>query len=106
MTKNQAIEQALIALESYIGDVNLQPSHSIEGEAMAEWSINHYFAILTALQQPAKAVDVPEGWQLVPIEPTSGMLKATKCGWSYDSVYRAMIAAAPAPNSKKENDDE
>ena len=55
---------------------------------------------------------VPEGWQLVPVEPTDGMMTASD-GWrEYDvpdywldcdevkeiyGTYRAMLAAAPDP---------
>lgn len=52
-----------------------------------------------ALTRPA----VPEGWMLVPIEPTEEMSKAggeyAECGIPANAVfgYRAMLAAAPQP---------
>ena len=42
---------------------------------------------------------VPEGWQLVPVEPTPEMLIAIN--WPNDPVgYAAMLAAAPKPEAK------
>ena len=46
---------------------------------------------------------VPEGWQLVPVEPTEEMLDAgyfTNHG-ANRGIYRAMLAAAPSPDSAK-----
>jgi hypothetical protein len=46
---------------------------------------------------------VPEGWKLVPIEPTAEMLNSAKqrdCDGmpaSYTAIYQTMIAAAPSP---------
>ncbi len=37
---------------------------------------------------------VPEGWQLVPNEPTEEMLQ---WGWYRKRIYQAMLAAAPQP---------
>ncbi|AVH41876.1 hypothetical protein [Agrobacterium tumefaciens] len=46
---------------------------------------------------------IPEGWQLVPVEPTAGMIEAAKSTTSAaltrshaNEIYRAMLAAAPA----------
>ena len=53
------------------------------------------------------AGSVPEGWQLVPIEPTEKMLKASagqyvNGRYGYDlAKYRAMLAAAPQPPEQK-----
>lgn len=61
-------------------------------------------ALSAAEPQPAP----PEGWQLVPVEPTEEMVKAGRkeaadCDDTYGSslfsaaeIYRAMLAAAPA----------
>lgn len=51
--------------------------------------------------RPARAADlVPEGWILVPVEPTKQMLEASYREASVYSptAYRAMLAAAPTPN--------
>lgn len=53
---------------------------------------------------------VPEGWKLVPVEPTKAMVDAAcekhgyPCGdrYIYAKGYRSMLAAAPSPE-KKEN---
>ena len=47
------------------------------------------------------AAQVPEGWQLVPIEPTVEIVQAAQDyfashdEWGFSGVYRAMLAAAP-----------
>ena len=58
--------------------------------------------------QAAKAQAVPEGWKLVPMDPTKEMFDAAfdapcighpeTSGQSYDSIYKAMLAAAPEQN--------
>ena len=59
------------------------------------------------------APSIPEGWQLVPIEPTSEMLEAAyKSHWTIqvaddayefnaENPYKAMLAAAPKPEETK-----
>lgn len=62
---------------------------------------------LLAGHVPAPAV--PEGWQLVPVDPTPEMTsnavaKAAikyRCQDVYRRVYRAMLAAAPSPDCAK-----
>lgn len=53
----------------------------------------------------AKAQAVPEGWKLVPIDPTQEMFDAAfhapsvghpeTSGQSYGSIYKVMVSAAP-----------
>lgn len=43
---------------------------------------------------------VPEGWQLVPIEPTQEMLDATSWPNCAGTDYKKMLAAAPRPEAK------
>lgn len=45
--------------------------------------------------------EVPEGWQLVPVEPTEMMLRAMRAYALVGSCYQAMLAAAPSPDSDK-----
>ncbi|OHW59638.1 hypothetical protein ABI36_0211135 [Pseudomonas aeruginosa] len=51
---------------------------------------------------------VPEGWKLVPIEPTQAQLSAGQTAWLADpmrrstTLYRAMLAAAPQPVAEGE----
>ena len=41
---------------------------------------------------------VPEGWKLVPVEPTTKMIDAARSQSSFPAgVWRAMLAAAPQP---------
>ena len=40
---------------------------------------------------------VPEGWQLVPVEPTNAMLDALEEGGCSEGNYKAALAAAPKP---------
>lgn len=53
---------------------------------------------LLAGQVPAQAV--PEGWQLVPVEPTEEILRAIRSCVLVESCYSAMLAAAPKPEAK------
>ncbi|HDY5303198.1 TPA: hypothetical protein RQ696_002139 [Pseudomonas aeruginosa] len=51
---------------------------------------------------------VPEGWKLVPVEPTQAQLSAGQTAWLADpmrrstTLYRAMLAAAPQPVAEGE----
>lgn len=56
------------------------------------------------------ATTAPEGWQLVPVEPTGDMVDASVEEWHNSEaflddmnkmIYRAMLAAAPSPDSAK-----
>lgn len=47
---------------------------------------------------------VPEGWQLVPVEPTQWMLAVGEEGFedrSVSGIWRRMLAAAPKPEETK-----
>lgn len=51
-----------------------------------------------------QAASSPDGWKLVPIEPTQRMIDAHTEGMvsgGATRAYRAMLAAAPAPGDKK-----
>lgn len=97
-----------------------------EKKAFLEWAENNEYLIgeldhaplfstwlaRAALQQPAKAPVAPNGWKLVPIEPTNEMMNAAYAGIQPDSSphtqklrmrnakfnYIAMLNAAPAPD--------
>lgn len=68
-----------------------------------DWNIPVY----AGHQGPQAAV--PDGWQLVPIEPTNNMLRAACVAWTagvnyMDAAayrYRAMLAAAPKPEERR-----
>jgi hypothetical protein len=71
--------------------------------------------VLSALASPAPHVAVPEGWVMVPEQPSAEMVLAGKLadqlaagfGEDWDTriadVYRAMLAAAPTPPHSAEN---
>lgn len=42
-------------------------------------------------------VAVPEGWRMVPVEPTDEQWQAAHGMFDVQRVYRAMIAASPTP---------
>ena len=49
---------------------------------------------------PAAGKKEPEGWQLVPVEPTIEMVQAAthkSVGFGTRAAYQAMLAAAPKP---------
>lgn len=62
---------------------------------------------VTPLYAHAERPAVPDGWKLVPVEPTAKMLQAAEGTGSRsytgtfvvlpDAAYRAMLAAAPQP---------
>jgi hypothetical protein len=65
----------------------------------------HSVVSLYTHPQPAQHPAIPQGWKLVPVEPTSEMLQATVNGYAQEfrahrmsvgkSLYRTMLAAAP-----------
>lgn len=60
--------------------------------------------ILSALEI-ARLPAVPDGWKLVPVEPTKNMIDATSPAHEGEAIiakvmYRAMLAAAPEPEAK------
>ena len=75
------------------------------GPGCYAWGPRHYeCAVAKIVQLEAQAQAVPNGWKLVPIEPTGEMHVAAvktikRCAGNADfppRVYRAMLAAAPA----------
>lgn len=81
----------------------IRPSQSV-GHMQAE--IAELRAALAATQAPSAPVanypEIPDGWQLVPKEPTAEMLKADLVRHVSDvfvneSMWRGLLAAAPAP---------
>ena len=60
---------------------------------------------------PSHGEQVQDGWQLVPIKPTSEMLAATIAGSKMENradlrpmIYRAMLAAAPSAGSQEKGE--
>ena len=88
-----AAQQALEALEALI-DMDVAYRRGPVVEEAVETARAAIEALRTALAQP-------EGWQLVPKEPTKAMLftgnKIMGCDTQWvDMGYRAMLAAAPS----------
>lgn len=88
-------KEALDALDTLLEFVN----YEVSGHATREECIDK---IRAALQRPS----VPEGYVLVPIEPTEEMLEAAclQCdGYNRDywrNVYLAMVCVAPKPTGE------
>lgn len=56
------------------------------------------YAETVEIDVPVSCV-VPEGWQVVPVEPTTPMLAAfVEAGGKAISGYKAMLATAPKPD--------
>lgn len=60
------------------------------------------------IDAPEQASGVPDGWKLVPVEPTpemmrSGMNVPFNKAARHNAVYRAMLAAAPTPAEAPED---
>ncbi|AYC20079.1 hypothetical protein DZA65_03204 [Dickeya dianthicola] len=56
---------------------------------------------LRSLLQPANSPVIPEGWKLVPVEPTEAMMLVLGMTGSFESMiakYCKMLAAAPQPD--------
>ena len=68
-----------------------------------EQNINIGDSLYTTPQPAHTEQVIPDGWKLVPIEPTQGMVdacfEATSAG-GIQKGYRAMLAAAPKPESE------
>ena len=81
------------------GAVVLNSSWHSELQSIVEMAFNKGAEIEAAL----RAQVVPQGWKLVPVDPTSEMLKAAwKHGIDDEApdpyyAYKAMLAAAPQP---------
>lgn len=74
----------------------------------ARYGAGDWSELVDALERRASPASVPEGWKLVPVEPTMEMCEA---GWNeYDLqehfsvrfMYERMIAAAPTPPVSKD----
>ena len=79
---------------------------AIEKDQLGDYKLTSTFIAFDAYQAATKAA-VPEGWKLVPVEPTEEMVDAGKVGYEYakiadcdplDCIHDAIleaIAAAP-----------
>jgi hypothetical protein len=105
MTKDEALQIALEALEGVLDDSPKVLDASISGGL---YEVVQCRDAITAIKAAIEAKDEPHGWKLVPIEPTDEMLKAMdECSTEgYDerlyagyaaSVYMAAVDVAPTP---------
>ena len=53
----------------------------------------------------ASPASVPEGWKIVPVEPTGEMVDAGLRSWGTSHKFRAMLAAAPTPPVSEDRKD-
>lgn len=70
-----------------------------------EYLVEAEKALRTALEQPdmGNLSSAPEGWKLVPVEPTQVMMDAMQLSGWLPGCYRAMLAAAPQPPVVKDS---
>ncbi len=64
--------------------------------------VRYCAAIERALREQVR--EVPEGWMLVPVEPTNEMVQAGKVCASAQMVWREMLSAAPTQPAQIEKD--
>lgn len=104
------------ALQSMLYDLNLLPEQTMHDRKRWQYTVSaamHFEALAAAQSQEERApvahAPVPDGWQLVPKEPTEKMIKAADRSWaegggSDTNAYYAMLAAAPMPATPKASD--
>lgn len=106
------------AFEKWLADTAQMPSHMRNGYSAADVEQAENDAAWEAwkaralLEPTPLAASIPQGWRLVPVEPTASMHGAgdgaagsshyCRCGgtWIASSVWRAMLAAAPSPTKQ------
>lgn len=74
----------------------LKPEHR---EAIYRLALQQQYADLSDYLD---SITVPEGWQVVPVEPTREMLSATSWPSCAATDYKHMLAAAPKPGDSNE----
>lgn len=71
----------------------------------ADWGRTYEKCLLrdidAAMPGSPLASKAPEGWQLVPVDPTEEILRAMRSCVLVESCYSAMLAAAPSLDSAK-----
>lgn len=81
-------DDAIRFLERAVRNWTLPPRHRISNE-----DIEDVREALAAFVVERRAI--PEGYVLVPVEPTAAMLGAADCVHGDANIYRTMIAARP-----------
>lgn len=104
MTKHNDQERALF--EAWFTK-EIEPSVSYGNPDILRRS--YWTAWQARAQLPTPGGEVPDGWKLVPVEPTQEMLFACEDAGSIQNhqrgkrIYRAMLAAAPHPVSVEQS---
>ena len=113
----RVMAEALREAVSVLSSINHGGEHEVyvEGDEPAFWQRGEWVGwaksdvlpkLQAALAGKLPAPAVPEGWQLVPVEPTESMI-GHGCGASVMVVsevvraYGAMLAASPSPDDTK-----
>lgn len=89
------------------------PVATCHKNAAENWLANGFNLKELFQTPPAPLPAIPDGWKLVPVEPTWEMLSANGCVKHHDGqecshhenrkrIWRAMLAAAPSPVSLNE----
>lgn len=65
----------------------------------ADWAGDKYVDYVLT-ERHAPPAQVPDGWQIVPKEPTHGMCQQCDSPRTAQAYYRAMLAAAPKPTQQ------
>ena len=104
MTDKILIDRSVV--EQALGALNASMPHNNDMETEWPEHIAARRALRAALEQPDKGnpISVPDGWKLVPVEPTDAMVHEISDNVSLMDFergardgYRAMLAAAPQP---------
>lgn len=95
MVEIDSAERALPPLPEYFpGVTNIRADEEFRAQ---QYAMEYARSALAA--SPVQPVAVPDGWKLVPTEPTEAMMHAAQdvpAPRPYGAVYRAMLATAPA----------
>ena len=82
----------------YVGNVDLHPGCGYLAYHLAPFEQNYIDQLERELALlKASPASVPEGWKIVPVEPTGEMVDAGLRSWGTSHKFRAMLAAAPTP---------
>jgi hypothetical protein len=87
-------------------DMSEKQDHD-ESACFSKWGeiITHIDQHVASQVRAARDAAIPDGWKLVPVEPTSEMIDAARVHQTtFSAIYAAMLAAAPAISHSGEGD--
>lgn len=95
------LREALAQPEQEPAGVVVAAVKAISDAAMIKWTSDYRPKVGDLIY--TTPAEIPDGWQLVPIEPTEEMINdADKHEHRFsDVIYRVMLAAAPKPEEMK-----